>query len=547
VQLDREVDYVMTESHRRMYEAADVRPRSRAADALVEDLDDPVESVRWLFGDDEDSSKGDSHPMDDVLVPDFRDMMGYKVGLGSKLGIGGRKDFKTEMAESIATYHSKDASTEQRRQALEHLIANAQGWRGHYGAPSSSKALKHSKQVKDDYLLEVMRSAQTELDNKGGLGTAAGSEGWDTHRLHQPPLKKLLASLEEGFSGADDALDLRDAISDARDHGAAALTATRENKQKAQEAYDRAQSVGLWTAIRRGADQLMEALRNHFWDEISRILDMFSNLLEVLDILGIGQLLRAYGYLKQYRVAANRITVLKGADGSANKLIRKVSHYAQGKLNSRRYSCVYLGLIAFVRGCMRFVTLLSAGAAGVVTESINLALAIANVAHEAGRNLKGIYKTVLGNKGIARAHHAQILLRQIGSKNEETSVEAFGIFKGLLRATFTWLDPISKLITHEVVRRYLDDEEKGEQTREAIRKYCDLANSDIQSLLLTSIKLAGRREFLRKHGLEPQDVRLVQVVFIFLFDSFCSRPSASGIGPLEVLSLQYLSKLAAVF
>lgn len=159
----------------------------------------------------------------------------------------------------------------------------------------------------------------------------------------------------------------------------------------------------------------------------------------VLDSLGIGQLSRALRLKNESTKEKRRYSTLRANIDYVNEPeLAAVRDYAARKIKRSWCTCIFR-LVAFaVEGISRIITILSAGAAAVVTEVINLVAKGVRLLEKGYRSVKGLWKFVTGRKGRARTFNSLQLVDlaslQGGEENDSTAKAACNLIIDLYQA-----------------------------------------------------------------------------------------------------------------
>lgn len=331
-------------------------------------------------------------PMAAYNEDEFRFLMGAKQGPLVRLGI--RENTKTEILKALKAFNSREEATA-RRHELTNIVSHASTY-----INANENLSRKSGRIA--YMRSLIASAQWERDPAHALSPPLDTSLWaiDAKKFSRTSgvVSGLLSAdqniglVQDLFAHGD---ERREAVETA---GAIGTAAGKVNSVAGQGLFS-----GLKTTLEAVGDNISLS-------SLAELALQYMAILDFIDVAGISNLLTSHTAFRDFKKTSRRLKALEARRRSADPFIQEFAEYGIAKLARRQFSNFFLGAMNFVRGVTRMVSLLSAGTAVLVTESLNLTAAVATAAHEFARNAKGVYKWMVGTRSVARKTRAAMLI-----------------------------------------------------------------------------------------------------------------------------------------
>ena len=386
--------------------------------------------------------------MDAFNQTDFVAIMGAKQGPLVRFGY--RTDAKVDMLTQLKAFN--DGTTDAaRRAALGTLVAHC----GRYITDNVGNATRKAGRL--DYVRALQEAARWESEQGRSLSSRLDTTAWT--------LTPKRCSNASGVLSGLLALDANAGmIEDLMGHA--------DEPAKAKESAENLGSAA--TKLSSGAGKLKLGTFNGFLGSIadslnpenfSEAVGVYLDLLDFMDISGVGKLATAYQAFSDYKRTVKRIAAVDRRKDSTDWFVREFVGYANGKLFRRKVSTIFVGVTNFIGGLSRILTLVTGATAAVVTEAINLSMSIAGAIYNVFRDLKGTYKFLLGTRGVARKTRASLLIWRASLDAQRRGAPDLSVLAGTLRAQSI----PGNLSDAAGVLRAVTDCLKGEPTARALR------------------------------------------------------------------------------
>jgi hypothetical protein len=357
--------------------------------------EETLESIRllWESSDEEtDAEPAPPAPMAYYNEEEFRFILGAKQGPLVRLGL--REDVKTQILQALSDFNTREEDAA-RRHALTEVIQHCQTY------VTANQAVSR-KSGRVTYVRSLMASADWERESSHPLSPRLTDVVWKVNPAEFSRSSGILPglmALDQGIGIVQDLMvhgEEREAALGVI--GTAATAASRVNS---------AQGQGLFSSLKGVLESVSD---NISLESLAELAGTYLEILDFIDCSGISNLLTSHQAFKDYKKTKKRIKAMTRRRASKDPFIKEFCEYGIAKLARRQYSNFFLGAMNFVRGVTRLVSLLSAGAAAMVSETLNQTAAIATAVHEFARNAKGVYKWVIGTRSVARKTRAAMLI-----------------------------------------------------------------------------------------------------------------------------------------
>lgn len=153
------------------------------------------------------------------------------------------------------------------------------------------------------------------------------------------------------------------------------------------------------------------------------LVETYFSVIESLDVFKITKAFSAVGNIffakrekKKIAVLEKQKTIAASAPDFPDDLM-SVAVYALKKVTRSYYTAIARGILQGIQFISRIATIISGGAAGVVTEIIGLISTIVEKAEKYYRMLNGVWKFLKGRKGIARKKNAEKVFDLVATGN----------------------------------------------------------------------------------------------------------------------------------
>ncbi len=386
--------------------------------------------------------------MDAFNQTDFAAIMGAKQGPLVRLGI--RTDAKVDMLTQLKAFN--DGTTDAaRRAALVTLVAHCE----RYITDNVRNATRKAGRL--DYVRALQEAARWESEQGRSLSARLDTTAWT--------LTPKRCSAASGVLSGLLALDANAGmIEDLMGHA--------DEPAKAKESAENLGSAA--TKLSSGVGKAKLGTFNGFLgtiadslnpENLSEAVGVYLDLLDFMDISGVGKLATAYQAFSDYKRTVKRIAAVDLRKDSTDWFVREFVGYANGKLFRRKVSTIFVGVTNFIGGLSRILTLVTGATAAVVTEAINLSMSIAGAIYNVFRDLKGTYKFLLGTRGVARKTRASLLIWRASLDAQRRGAPDLSVLAGTLRAQSI----PGNLSDAAGVLRAVTDCLKGEPTARALR------------------------------------------------------------------------------